>query len=94
MIQEYITAITLTPNSNHANVRQWGGYSIRENAATAAPAKVNFRHGAVGGQIRQVLELGADQSATIIFPEGEVIPMSNGTYVEVVSGTIEGVLYI
>ena len=87
-----MTPATITPNANHPTVTRLSGFSIRENAGSAAPASVNFRKLNSGGQILFVLELAANESATLMVPE----PFSaeDGVYVHVLSGEVEGVLWI
>ena len=84
-------AVDITGDSNHTQVTRFAGFSVRESAGSPAAAAVNFRDSAVGGQILAVLELGADESAS--FNLDDVLPVDTGVYVEVVSGTISGVLY-
>lgn len=91
MGNRYIDAVTITADTNHATVRNWNGFSIREAAGTPAQATVRFRDGAVGGDILGVLELAGDESASMTLTDDLKAP--SGIYVEVVSGTIEGVLY-
>lgn len=84
-------AITITADSNHTQIQRFSGFSIRESDGTPAAAAVNIRDSAVGGDILAVLELAANESATINLDDA--IPVDTGVYVEVVSGTISGVLY-
>lgn len=91
MSRQYVTATDITADTNHAGVRDFAGYSIREAAATAAAATVRFRLGALAGQILAVVELPADGSETFAFPEA--IRTATGVYVEVVAGTVEGVIH-
>ncbi len=86
-----VAATTITANANHGGVTRLSGFSIRESAAVAAVAAVNLRHANSTGQILAVLELAADQSATLLSPA--VIHAPNGVYVQVVTGTVSGVLY-
>ena len=81
----------LTADSNHAAVTRYGGFSIRESDGTPAVAAVNFRAGAVGGQIIGVLELAANESASFGLPG--MVSTPDGVYVEVVAGTVSGVLF-
>lgn len=82
---------SITANSNHSAVERLMGYSIRENAATPAPATVRLRRASATGDILAVLELAANESATLVF--NEFMYSEGGVYVEVVAGTIEGVLF-
>lgn len=84
-------ATDITADSNHTAVSRFAGFSVRESAGTPAAAAVNFRDSAVGGQILAVLELAADESATLSLTD--LISVDTGVYVEVVSGTVSGVLY-
>ena len=83
--------IDITANSNHATVDRLHGFSIRESAGAAASAEVNLRKATAGGQILYVLELAANESATLMLPEA--VSAEGGVYVQVVSGTISGVLW-
>lgn len=82
---------TITANTNHSDVQRFRGVSIRESAASAAAAQVNLRKGAVGGQLLMVIELAANESATLVLEDR--VPSEGGVYVQVVSGTVEGVIY-
>jgi hypothetical protein len=84
-------AADLTADSNHATLTRFVGFSVRESAGTAAAAAVNFRHGSVSGQILAVLELAANESATISL--GGVFQTPDGVYVQQVSGTVTGELW-
>ncbi len=66
------------------------GYSYREASPLGGSAVVRFRHGAVDGQILAVCSLREKESET---QELGPFDTPNGVYVEVVSGTIEGVVY-
>lgn len=88
-----IEPVDVVADSNHTDVHRLGGFSVREAAGTAAAATVRLRRETVAGQILAVLELAADESATLILPEEEHIATGAGVYVEVVAGTVEGVLY-
>ncbi len=87
-----IQSVTITGGANHANVSRLTGWSIRESAGTPAAAAVNLRKAAVGGQIVATIELAANGSTTQVVNDGW-IACEGGCYVEVVSGTVEGVLY-
>lgn len=94
-MSQYLAATDITADSDHAGVRTFAGFSVREAAVTAAAATVRFRQtdgaGGATGQILAELELAADASETVTFD----IPVSapDGVHVEVVAGTVEGVLY-
>lgn len=81
---------TITAGSNHPGVVNLRGWSLRATAS----AVVNLRAETDSGQI--LATLGVDNTTpagplTIVLPEP--LPAEGGTYVEVVSGTIVGVLY-
>lgn len=84
-------ATDITADTNHTIVSRLAGFSIKEAAGTPAAATVNLRDSAVGGQILVSLELAGDESAVANFEK--LIPVDTGVYVEVVAGTISGVLY-
>lgn len=81
----------ITANTTHATAERFRGFSVRESAGAAAVATVNFRSGSVSGQILWTLELAADESAGIVLPDQ--LLTSGGVYVQVVAGTITGVLF-
>ncbi len=82
----------INADSNHKGVTIWRGFAIRETAG--APAVINFRLGAVAGDILWPLNLAADEAAGIILGQGEdAIESTAGVYVEVASGTIVGTLF-
>lgn len=85
----FISAVEVTGDSNHSGVQHLAGWSFRETAASAA--EVRLRNGAVGGDILAVFNLPADGSveSTPLAP----IRAPSGVFVEVVGGTVEGVLY-
>ena len=85
-----MTALDITANTLHS-VTRFRGFSLRENAGTPAVATVRFREASVSGQILFVLELAADESATLVLDRAVVA--EDGIYVEVVAGTIEGVIF-
>ena len=84
-------AYDITGDTNHADVTRFAGFAIRESDGTPAVGAVNFRLGSVSGQIVWPVELAANESAGIFF--GGMIASPDGVYVEVVSGTISGVLF-
>ena len=88
--QHTADAVAITPNSLHATVTRLSGFSIRESAGIAGAAAVNFRRGSSSGQLLAVVELAANGSSTQTFPFDFDAP--EGVYVEVVSGTVSGVL--
>ncbi len=83
--------VTVTPNTNHATVTRLAGFSVRESAGTPDAAVVNLRHGSATGQVLFALELAGNESAGIDFPGHISAP--SGVYVQVVSGTVDGVLF-
>ena len=84
-------AYPITPNSNHTGVRNLSGFSLRETAGAAAV--VRLRIATVGGTILETLALTADASLGVVYGRGNSKRSSDGVYVEVVSGTIEGSLF-
>lgn len=85
-------SVELTSDSNHADVDMWRGFSIRESAGSPAAATVLFKKASSGGELVGVLELQANESATLIISKRK-INVEGGLYVDVTSGTISGVLY-
>lgn len=85
--------ITITPDSNHTAAERFRGFSVRESAGTPAAAAVNFRKLSVGGQLLLVLELNGDESSTLVLGKDMMMPAEGGVYVEVVSGTVSGVIF-
>jgi hypothetical protein len=81
---------TITANAGHSAVENWRGFSVKEAAGTPAVASVTFRDGNGAGQILFELELAADESASIVFPDRILVRQ---VYVEVTAGTISGVLF-
>lgn len=86
-----VRPVDIVAGTNHASVNRFGGWSVRESAATAAAATVRFREASSTGQILAVVELPADGSDTRVL-DPAVWP-AGGVYVEVVAGTVEGVIY-
>lgn len=82
---------TITLNSNHDGVERLAGFSIRETAAAAAV--IRLRAFSATGQILATLSFTANESAMIVLDKWDQIPAPGGTYVQAVSGTVEGVLY-
>lgn len=68
------------------------GFSIRENAGTAAPATVRIRQKDATGPILDEIELNANESAREWYgPQGRKV--RDDIFVEVVAGAIEGVIF-
>jgi len=65
------------------------GFTVAETAG--ATAKIRFRRQNVNGPIVAVKTLTANESATTGLPDGINV---NGIYVEIVSGAIEGSLFV
>jgi len=84
-----ITAIAITPDSNHTGVTDFFGFTIAEDAG--ATAHIRFRKLVVTGTILASIKLQAGESAMIMFPDE--MEASGGVYVQEVSGSIEGSLY-
>jgi hypothetical protein len=87
-----LTPIEVTANANHATVTYLGGFNFAEVAAVGAPAHLRLRHGSVAGAILAHISLTGDGMVIKVFEE-TFIDTPSGVYVEVVSGTIAGVLY-
>lgn len=87
---QYLGPTTLTANTNHATVTRFAGFDIRESAGTGSAA-ANLRSGSATGQILFVLEITTKDNAAIVFPAHMPTPL--GVYVEVLSGSVSGVLY-
>ncbi len=83
--------IDITVDTNHAAAENFVGFSIHESDGTPAVAAVTLRKAAVDGQILAHIELAANESATLVFPR--ILSAEDGVYVQVVDGTISGVLY-
>lgn len=92
MMRGYQTKpVTISADSNHSTVGKFAGWSVRESAGSPAAATVRFRDTDASGQILAVLELPADGSdTTVLYP---AVWPDGGVYVEVVTGTVEGVIY-
>lgn len=86
-------AIALT-GSNQAAASDksiFRGITLRETAGAAAAVRV-YDNTSAAGTIVAVVALAANASATIAPPDG--IFMANGVYISIVSGTIEGSVWI
>ena len=79
----------ITPDSNHSGVTRLGGFSLYEDASSAAV--IALRKASVSGQVICYIPLEPGQGATLQFD----VPISSegGVYVQEVSGSITGVLY-
>lgn len=82
---------TITVNTNHTAVQRLAGFTIHEDSSAAAEVKI--RALSASGQIIWHLALAADESASIIFPKAVFVSAAGGTYVEEVSGSVEGTLF-
>lgn len=68
------------------------GYSIRETAG--APAVVRVHDGRdASGDLLVTIGLAADESATVVLPH-QGVGFALGLYVEIVSGAVEGTVYV
>lgn len=65
------------------------GWSLRETAAAAA--SVRLRDGTVSGQILATIALAASASVSVGQLESR---FGTGVYVQIVSGAVEGVVYL
>ena len=86
-----MTPTDISADSNHSGINRFRGVSIRESAGSPAPATIRLRKASVSGQILMVIELAENESATLVLEEN--VPSEGGVYVQVVTGTIEGVIY-
>ena len=82
--------VTITDNSNHSGVEVLRGVAIYEDAGAAA--MVWLRKASASGQKLIPVPLAAGE-AVFLGLDGTPIPSEGGVYVEVVSGSIDGVLY-
>jgi len=80
----------VTADSVHTQERIYG-FNFVETAGAAAVVKL--RAGSASGDVINYLNLASGQSGTIFFPENVYVSALGGVYVEVVSGTVAGVLY-
>lgn len=85
--------VDVTANTAHGSVDMLGGWSLRESAAVAIAATVRLRVGSAAGQILAVIELAANGSDRVEFLHPVDVPGGSGVYVEVVAGTVDGVLW-
>ena len=81
---------TITVDSNHTAVTRLCGFSIQEDSSAAAV--IEIRKGAIGGQVLFYLNLAADESATLLFPQ-DFISCEDGVYIKEVSGSVAGIIY-
>jgi len=81
--------VTITPDSNHATVDSWWGFSVKEDSGSAAT--VEFRKAAVDGTVVWYLNLAAGESASIMFPSA--VAMEGGVYVNELTGSVSGILF-
>jgi len=90
-MSDLVTPVTITANANHAQIERMSGWSIR---AAENGTAVNFRIGAVDGQICGVSGMkNDDDSDTQNFGRTDVVTVG-GVYVQVVSGSLSaGVIY-
>lgn len=73
---------------------RFAGYSLRETTG-AAPAVVRFRDGLdVSGVVVVTVQVPAGLSANVFLTPDTAVPFSVGVFVEVVSGALEGSLFL
>jgi hypothetical protein len=86
--------VTVSANQVIATgIRALYGYSICESTGSAA-AKVRLRESSATGKMLAIVALASGASSTQYFPEQAPGVTSGSIYVEVVSGSVEGVLYV
>lgn len=86
-----MTPVTVSANTNHTAVTRLAGFSFRETAGGAAVLRV--RKGAVDGDLVFTLSFEANESLLLILGDNQLVGTEDGAYVQVVSGTVEGVLF-
>jgi hypothetical protein len=64
------------------------GFTIRETAGSTAVVRIYDHASAASGTIIDTIGLAANESAREFYPNG--IRVSNGIYVDIVSGAVEG----
>lgn len=70
----------------------YGGYSLRETAGAAATVRLWDNASAASGTIVATIALVANASRDFIAPQG--VRFANGLFAEVVTGTVEGSVYL
>lgn len=88
-------AIGSAPNSSGRPLSSPGrivGWSIRETAGAAAAVRL-WDGREAGGQLLATVALAASDSHTVM-PTGGGISVSDALFVEVVTGAVEGVVYL
>lgn len=66
----------------------YAGFCLRETASSTAVVRIYDNASAASGTIIDVISLAAGESARELYPRA--VRVSNGIYVKVVSGTVEG----
>ena len=83
---------TIIADTLHTAAERIYGYSIAEDKGAAAV--VNLRAGSVSGQIVRRLQFSADQSFNVPVRRDVFLEFPGGCYVEEVSGSVHGVLFV
>ena len=97
MLQRFAraTAVALTGSDQaaHARPNQFLGITVRETAGSTAAVRVYDHASAASGTILTTVALAANASSTLWFgPAG--IRAANGVYVDIVSGAVEGAVFL
>jgi hypothetical protein len=81
--------VNVDDNVGHVGFR---GFSLSENATTAAAARVRLRQGTSTGDIVCTVRLAASGSSTV--SHNEAVYVNGDLYYELASGTVEGCIYV
>lgn len=83
------TALTGANQAVLAGPGTYRGVCVRETAAAPAVLRIYDNATAASGTLLDVVALAANGSASLFYPGGG-LRASNGVYVQIVSGTVEG----
>ncbi len=84
-----VIAVPLVPDANHVQVEAFQGFTIKEDAS--AVATLEFRLVIAGGVVVWYLNMLADETVSIMFPEP--ILSTGGIYVNEATGSVTGTLF-
>ena len=95
MSGERVSAVAVASDATDDTVtaKKFYGWSLHESAGTPAVASVLFKDTDSSGSLLGALELAADTSDTVFFPDGVVVP-SGTLYIDKTAGSTEGAVYI
>ena len=82
-------ALTGSDQLVFTGVGWYGGFSVRETAAAAASIRV-YDGTSATGTLLDTIALAANESARENYTGNGMLQFSNGVYVDIVSGTVEG----